>query len=461
MLSHLRPRTLRWRVYLLVWALLVLVLVTAAAATLTWLHASDIGAHVRTVFRPAQQSVAELGKSYVDMESGERGFLLTRDESFLQPYVDGQADAARQTQELRRLLTEDPVSLGMLDGVDAAFSRWQSGSAMPEIASARAGGSGATVADLATSKETFDVLRTRTTELQGRISDLTAVGLESATSAQATARTVTITCALVALVLGAATILILRRSLALPLTRLVGQVRRVADGELGARVDPAGPDEVAEVGRAVETMRARTLAEIELTAQKSQQLARLEETDRIARELGDTVIKRLFAIGLNLQSGAARHPGARVLLTRTIADLDQAINRLRGALYGQIVVTESLGIAVQNLVDDLENGLGVVPELVLTGDLDHDLPEWLAVEVPGVLGDALRAVGSANSGGPVEIALSRDDFQVRLRVRAPAHGGGPDQRLVAELLERALLHGGGSEVGHEEERVVIQWWVPV
>ncbi|HVV09821.1 hypothetical protein [Amycolatopsis sp.] len=150
-----------------------------------------------------------------------------------------------------------------------------------------------------------------------------------------------------------------------------------------------------------------------------------------------------------------------MLLTRTIDDLDQAINRLRAALYGRIPQAESLGVAVQNLVDDLEARHGVVPELLLAGDLDHDLPDWVAAEVPGVLGDALRAVMPTDSAGPIEICLTRDDSRIRLRVSAPATGNGLDRQIAAELLERALLHAGGSEAGHEEERVVIHWWVPV
>lgn len=38
---------------------------------------------------PAQEQVAALSKAYVDQETGQRGFMLTADEAFLEPYASG------------------------------------------------------------------------------------------------------------------------------------------------------------------------------------------------------------------------------------------------------------------------------------------------------------------------------------------------------------------------------------
>lgn len=462
MLSRAWPQTLRWRVYALVGGLLLLLLVTAAATTAARLYTTSVGDHVRGQLRPAQQSAAALSKDYVDMESGARGFLLTRDDQFLAPYVSGSADVTRQGQRLRELLSFDATALGLLDAIDAASAAWQQGSIAPGIAAARDGGldPGTLMSNALAGKGLFDVVRTRLAELQAHVDELTAAGLQQSTGAQKTANTVTIACAALALLIGLITVLLLRGSLDAPLRRLLAQVRQVSDGELDRGVDASGPAEVAELGQAVETMRVRIRSEIGRATEASDKVVRLAETDRIARELGDTVIKKLFGIGLALQSATARFPAARPVFTRAVADLDQAINQLRSSLYGHIppAAGQSLGMAVQTLVTDLEAGVGVVPELVLTGDLDSELPDTIVAEVLGVLHDAMGTLLAPGLTEPVEIGLSREDGTIRLHITGPARD--EDRPALGALGERARLHHGDGRVDYDGDRVVIDWWVP-
>lgn len=460
-LSRAWPRTLRWRVYALVGGLLLLLLVTAAATTAARLYITSVGDHVRGALRPAEQSAAALSKDYVDMESGVRGFLLTREDQFLAPYESGSADVVRQEQRLRQLLSFDATSLRLIDTIDAANADWQQRSIVPGIAAARDGSldSAMMLSNALVGKESFEVVRTSLAELQAHVDELTAAGLQQSGSAQRRVNTLTIVCAGLALLIGLITVLLLRRSLDAPLRRLLSQVRRVSDGELDRGVDASGPAEVAELGRAVETMRVRILSEIGRATHASEQLVRLAETDRIARELGDTVIKKLFGIGLALQSATGRFPVARPAFNRAVAGLDQAINQLRSSLYGHIPPPgQSLGMAVQTLVTDLESEVGVVPELVLTGDLDRELPDTIVAEVLGVLREAMGTLLRPGLAEAVEIVLTRDDGTIRLRITGPAP---TDSRHGLQGLgERARLHHGDGSVDYDGDRVVIDWWVP-
>lgn len=461
-LSRAWPQTLRWRVYALVGGLLLLLLVTAAATTAARLYITSVGDHVRGALRPAQQSAAALSMDYVDMESGFRGFLLTREDQFLAPYESGSADVVRQEQRLRQLLSFDATSLRLIDAIDAANADWQQRAIAPGIAAARDGSldSAMMLSNAQMGNESFEVVRTRLAELQAQVDELTAAGLQQTSGAQRTVNTLTIVCAGLALLIGLITVLLLRRSLDAPLRRLLAQVRRVSDGELDRGVDGSGPAEVAELGRAVETMRVRILSEIGRATEASEQLVRLAETDRIARELGDTVIKKLFGIGLALQSATARFPVARPVFNRAVADLDQAINQLRSSLYGHIPPPpgQSLGLAVQTLVTDLESEVGVVPELVLTGDLDRELPDTVVAEVLGVLHEAMGALLGPGLAESVEIGLTREDGTIRLRITGPAPND--SRHGLQGLGERARLHRGDGRVDYDGDRVVIDWWVP-
>ncbi|WP_236794176.1 CHASE3 domain-containing protein [Amycolatopsis sp. GM8] len=459
MLSHAWPRTLRWRVYALVGGLLLLVVVSAVVTTASRLYATSVGNHVRESLRPAQQSAAVLSHDYVDMETSVRGFMLTHDEQFLAPYESGRADVARQEQRLRELLSFDERSLALVDGVDAAAETWQRESIEPGIAGTRDGTLDVT-ANAQVGRMSFDVVRARLTDLQAHIDELTAAGLQQSTAAQNSTNLITIACAALALVLGAIVVLLLRSSLDAPLRRLLGQVRRVSDGELDRRVDAGGPAEIAELGQAVETMRVRILDEIGRATETSEQLGRLEEADRIAHELGDTVLKRMFGIGLALQSGSARFPAASAVFTRAISDLDQAINQLRSSLYGHAsaLSVPALGLAVQTLVSELESEVGAVPELVLTGDLDRGLPEPVVAEVLDVLTEAMGVLLTPGATDPVAIGLTRDDGVIRLRVTGPE----PASVTSLEALgERARLRHGDGEVNYVDGRAILNWWVPV
>jgi CHASE3 domain sensor protein len=53
---------------------------------------------------PAQEQVAALSKAYVDQETGQRGFMLTADQAFLEPYAAGKTGADRLVAELHASL---------------------------------------------------------------------------------------------------------------------------------------------------------------------------------------------------------------------------------------------------------------------------------------------------------------------------------------------------------------------
>lgn len=432
--------------------MLLLLLTTALATGLAWQHASSVGQNLRERLRPAQVSAVALTNGYLDTETGERGFLLTGQEQFLEPYTSGRVLVGQQTARLRDLLAGDAEAAHLIDMADQAGTAWQA-TIVPNVDGARAGTltPQAMTTSMVEGKQLFDELRARLIALQARIDTLTGTALQSSTSAQGTATLLSVGCAVAALVLGLVVVVVLRGSLVRPLDRLMGQVRRVAGGELEQRVAVTGPAELAELGGAVESMRAHAI-------ESAARVGRLQEADRIARELADTVIRQLFAVGLSLQSMAARFPAAAPACQVATADIDKAIDQLRTALYGPSPPQRrALGPEVQALVGDLEEHVGIVPELVLSGDLDHELPEPVVTEVLGVLHDALRAVQPRE---PVHIGLSRESGRIVLHIVAGAPAG-PSRDLVAALPERARQHEGDGEVGYPGDRVVIDWWVPV
>ncbi|MEU0465580.1 CHASE3 domain-containing protein [Amycolatopsis sp. NPDC006131] len=447
------PRTLRWQVILLVSGLLLLLTTTAIVTTAARVHVTDVGSRVRDTLRPAQAAVASLSRGYLDMETGELGFLLTRDPQFLQPYETGSAAVTAAEDSIARLMADDAETMDLLSAVSAAGIAWRTQAAEPAIARIRANG---TVADNQQGRALFDTLRARLTALGDHVDQLIAARLASSRRANATANVTTGVCVGLAVVLGLASVLILRRSLVTPLNRLVAQVREVSAGDLHREVEAAGPEEVTRLGEAVEAMRVRILSEADQVAAASNRIARLEETDRIARTLGDTAIRRLYGITLDLQSAAARFPRSGPVMATAISGIDRTISALRSSVYGTATRTQPpLHTQVSEVVGELESTHGHAPGLLLTGDLDAEPPAEVAAEVTQVLRDFLRAT-AVPGGGAEEVELALSGEEIRLRVTCAV----PDERVAG--VERALAEASADAVVRREPgRVTVEWRRPL
>ncbi|MDQ0379742.1 CHASE3 domain-containing protein [Amycolatopsis thermophila] len=448
------PRTLRWRVFLLVSGLLLLLLITAIATTVSRVHVTEADSRVRDTLRPAQTAAADLAKGYVDMETGERGFLLSRDPQFLEPYDNGSAAVGAARDRIARLLDGEPESVALLADVDAAGTAWRTQAADPAIALARADG---VIADGVPGKALFDTLRTRIAELQNHVDELISAGLASSNRASGTADVIATVCVGLALVLGAASVFLLRRSLVVPLDRLVSQVREVSGGDLRREVEASGPEELAALGEAVEAMRTRILSEAEQVAAASNRIARLEETDRIARRLGDTAIRRLYGITLDLQSAAARFPRSGSAMATAITGIDRTISALRTSVYGPAApgTRPTLRAQVSEVVGELESVHGSAPGLVLAGDLDDEPPDDVVAEVVQVLRDLLHAV-AVPGGGAEEVELAPARGAIRLRVV-----GAVSDDQVAALRAAVAEVSGDAVVRPAPGHFTVEWSRPL
>src|SRR6516225_2585961 len=87
---------------------------------------------------PAQEQVAELSKAYVDQETGQRGFMLTADQTFLEPYSAGKTAADRLVADLQASLAGDAEAGRRLNAVVVAAQEWVTQAAEPQIAARRA-----------------------------------------------------------------------------------------------------------------------------------------------------------------------------------------------------------------------------------------------------------------------------------------------------------------------------------
>ncbi|WP_235926265.1 sensor histidine kinase [Actinokineospora pegani] len=203
-----------------------------------------------------------------------------------------------------------------------------------------------------------------------------------------------------------------------------------------------------------------------------QRLALFEERDRIARDLHDLVIQRLFALGLNLQ-GLRRDPAAENAPERIggfIAEIDQTIRELRRSIFSLQQPANgphSLRGDVLRVISEATVSLGYEPTVRLEGPLDSVVPADIALDLIATLREALSNVvrHAGASGVQVTVAVDRRGSRLDLLVQDDGRGlpdGLPRRSGLTNMAQRARRWSGDCVVepaGAGGTRV--DWSVPL
>lgn len=219
-----------------------------------------------------------------------------------------------------------------------------------------------------------------------------------------------------------------------------------------------------------------------------ERLMLLEDRDRIARDLHDHVIQRVFAIGLTVQSGAQRvtDPLLRDTLLRTVDDLDDTIRQIRQAifeLHRQPDQPRSVRSVLQEVAESTSPSLGFAPRLVVEGPVEtvvdvallHDLEAVLREGLTNVAKHANATIATAHvvvtatevtvevaddgagildaSGAFASVATLRRSGLANLEARAAARGGTSDLVLGAGTTLRWTVPLSTASAMSDDERI--------
>jgi signal transduction histidine kinase len=199
-------------------------------------------------------------------------------------------------------------------------------------------------------------------------------------------------------------------------------------------------------------------------------LALVDDRERIARDLHDTVIQRLFAVGLSLQ-GAMSSGADRRLLDRiqtAIDEIDGTIRDIRTAifsLHARRVATSGLRDDVVATCREASRALGFEPRVAFHGPVDTMTTEAVREQLLPTLREALSNIVRHAHATRVAVTVSVEDADVVLEVadngsgiEAQVHGG----RGIGNMAERAKTLGGHCEIRTgEPSGTMIEWRVPV
>ncbi|HEY2205217.1 MAG TPA: ATP-binding protein [Pseudonocardia sp.] len=223
---------------------------------------------------PALLLTEQLTVSLVNQESGVRGFLATGDTTFLDPYEEGrrrEATTVAALQQLAAAASRPELAAGLVPVLEAG-NRWADEYAKPSIDAARAGSSRATP-DPKVGKALFDSLRAAIASDQAGLQQARREARGELSSAATTLTVIGVALALAVVLLLIGLALWSRRTVTVPLIRLAGTVRSVAEGRFDRTVEvEAGPREVVQLAGDIDHMRGRILTELDSMRALNQRL---------------------------------------------------------------------------------------------------------------------------------------------------------------------------------------------
>jgi C4-dicarboxylate-specific signal transduction histidine kinase len=192
----------------------------------------------------------------VDQETGVRGYLITGDERFLEPYHGGGTGYTAAIQKLRDLAADDPAQRSRLDELDVLAKNWRLGfaeraiglMAKPETREDARALEGSTAG-----KTAMDRIRDKVGEIDRVERDLLAKRDAVQQQAFATAYTVTIFGGTAMLIVATLMGVLLTRSIALPITSMTSTMTTLAKGDITVDVPVVSRrDEIGAMASAAE-----------------------------------------------------------------------------------------------------------------------------------------------------------------------------------------------------------------
>jgi signal transduction histidine kinase len=427
----------------------VLAVVVAAAFAVLLVSVASLRTEQRQAMRSQQVLITanQLELLVVDLETGVRGFAITGQPRFLQPWQSAQAALPGVSANLERL-TAGGVQEQRAQTLARAAASYVRDYSLPLVNAARRDPAAARGAEATEEgKGRVDAMRAVFDQLIATEQGLSAARQDR--SSQTAQRAVAAAAAGLA---GSVLLIVLfagylQRAIVRPVLAAAAMAGRLAGGDLAARMPETGVGEIGALQRSFNTM-ATSLehSRAELAASRARIVAAADQSRRrIERDLHDGVQQRLVSLGLDVRSIQADVPAEDKELW---ADLD----RLAGGLGSAIKELRELSRGIHPAILS-EGGLGpalkalarrsAVP-VKLEAPIAGRLPEPVEVAAYYVVSEALANAAKHAKASAVYVQAHTVDGRLRLEVSDDGVGGAESGRgsgLIG-LADRVQALGG-------------------
>ncbi|MFI5630144.1 ATP-binding protein [Streptomyces sp. NPDC051664] len=231
--------------------------------------------------QPARSTAFQLQNALLDQETGVRGYALSGDKTFLEPYEAGKRDEQQRITRVRAVLGDEQPFSDDLDRIARASARWRTLHAEPLIAAARQGPAADSATRILESKQEFDILRSLYGTQQRHLDAARDRARAELNDARVIRDRAMIALVLVFVLSVVALSILFNRVVARPLSVLAIGSGKVRAGAFRHRIEVNGPSDVRAVAAAVEDMRSRLVLELEEAQERESLLA--QQTDELRR----------------------------------------------------------------------------------------------------------------------------------------------------------------------------------
>ncbi len=317
-----------------------------------------------------QYLVALTTLDLVNMETGQRGFLLTGKDESLAPYISGQKSFKGHLAELREQIAYSSVTEMDIKELEEREVAWKEKAANPEIkARQEMNKFSITIEDIATmmksgdGKKLMDTTRAKINE----IIDAEEVLIQVRGAEQEAISTFTINFTifgtLLGILIGAAIAFLVTRGVVTPIKRTNSILNEIAEGDLTKRVIVNSKDEIGEMGTAFNYLAEKLQDSIGQIAESTTQLAQSAETM--------STVTEQTSIGVNSQRSETEQVATAITqMSATVQEVAknaaQASNAAgeadNEAKAGNQVVSEAIQ-AINSLATEIDQSANVIEKL--------------------------------------------------------------------------------------------------
>lgn len=419
-------------------------------------------------------AVEIIEKCMADREDGQRGFLITGDEIFLDKYSEGeQKDLPTFFARLRTIIVDrgrgDELS-AKVDQLEKLTHEWTQKAAEPEIAARRVMNEHPeTLKDVAallvagTGKNLIDEIRKEFDNFIAIEQAIAANRYRIATATTAWTRNTAVGLLLVATCTGIVVLVLISRSIIQPLNQLLVGTERVGGGDLDTRVETGSPDELGTLAGAFNSMTSnlkeaeslRQQAQDELHAEQRllRQLIDVQEQERrmVAHDIHDGFLQDVVGAHMQIQciddttapaSAVGKAETVELLLQKAIAEGRRLIREMRPMILDEKGVIE----AIRHLVAEEASNSNLDVAFDYDVRFDRLDPRFEGV-IFRIVQEALTNIRRHAQAQRAAVEMVQQDGIIEVDVRDNGAGFDPDSVSMNSfglrgMRERARLFGG-------------------
>ena len=345
---------------------------TAYRSTQQLVDTAALVTHTEDVLR----SLEEIISSLKDVESGQRGYAITGEDSFLDPYREGLGKIENDVRQVRSLTKDNDQQQRRLDAIDPLIARRLD--IAREIVEARKGGTFETAQKLVASgkgKQVMNDIRKVVAVMENDESELLKKRQADADASAARTRKIIVFGGLAAALLLAVVGWLVTQNIAQPLTELTVAAGKIADGEIN--VELGAVSRTDEVGVLVQTFQ-RMCRSLNVLASRARQIAEGDLTTQLEPRSERDVLGNAFA------SMVAE-------LRRLMQELSEAVNVLASSASEIMGSTSQLAASAAQAAAAVTETTATVEEVKQTSQLSNEKAKIVAAE-------AQKAVEVARGG---------------------------------------------------------------